>query len=210
VGSVVTSLRPALAQARLAQVLTLSWMVVEGGIAVVAGVQARSVALTAFGIDSGIELFTAGLVLHHLLKHEEGAGAAELARTERRTSLLVGLSLYALVAYIVATSVWDLVTRTHPDPSTPGLFLALAALLIMPGLWRWRTALAGRLRCSALRGDAACSMVCVYLAATLLAGLALNQLLGWWWADPVAALAMIWWIQSEAREAVTAGRPEDA
>jgi divalent metal cation (Fe/Co/Zn/Cd) transporter len=208
--SVHTSLRPALAQARLAQVLTLGWMLVEGTAAVVAGVMAHSVALTAFGIDSAIELITAGLVLRHLLKHGEGGDAAELARAERRTSLLVGLALYALVAYIVAGAAWDLVTRAHPQASPPGLFLALAALVIMPGLWRWRTALAGRLRCSALRGDAACSMVCAYLAATLLVGLALNQLFGWWWADPVAALAMVWWIQSEAREAVTATRPEAA
>jgi divalent metal cation (Fe/Co/Zn/Cd) transporter len=206
VDSVLTSLRPALAQARLAQVLTLGWMLVEGAIAVVAGLMAGSVALTAFGIDSAIELFTAGLVLRHLLKHEEGADAAELARTERRTSLLVGLALYALVAYIVASSAWDLVTRSHPRPSPTGIVLALVALLIMPALWRWRTALAGRLSCSALRGDAACSVVCAYLAASLLVGLALNQLFGWWWADPVAALAMIWWVQGEAREALDAAR----
>jgi divalent metal cation (Fe/Co/Zn/Cd) transporter len=90
--------------------------------------------------------------------------------------------------------------------------LALAALIIMPLLWRWRLALAVRLDSPALRADSACSLVCVYLSAALMAGLLLNALLGWWWADPLAALAMIFWIRGEAAEALEAaktGRHED-
>ena len=84
--------------------------------------------------------------------------------------------------------------------------LAVAALVIMPLLWRWRLGLAARLDSPALRADAACSLVCLYLSATLLVGLLLNRLFGWWWADPLAALAMIWWIRGEANEALEAAR----
>ncbi|HEV3234176.1 MAG TPA: cation transporter, partial [Candidatus Dormibacteraeota bacterium] len=72
--------------------------------------------------------------------------------------------------------------------------------------WRWRLALSRRIHSAALRADAACSAVCLYMAATLLVGLVLNRLFGWWWADPIAGLAMIWWIRNEANEALEAAR----
>ncbi len=84
--------------------------------------------------------------------------------------------------------------------------MAVAALVVMLPLWRWRLSLARRLQSPALRADAACSLVCIYMSAVLLIGLLLNGLAGWWWADPLAALAMIWWIRGEAREALEAAR----
>jgi len=195
-----------LTQARLAESLTVLWMVVELVVALAAGIAARSVALTTFGVDSGIELFTAFVVLRQLLLHSERATDEELDRRERQASRLVGWGLYGLIIYIVASSGWSLLTQSRPESSTPGLLLAVAALLVMPVLWRWRRRLAKALDSPALRGDAACSLVCIYMAATLLAGLLLNRLFGWWWADPVAGLAMIWWIRGEAREALEAAR----
>jgi len=199
-------------QARLAEALTLAWMTVELVVALWAGIAARSVALTTFGVDSGLELFTAGVVLRQLLLHSERATDEELDRRERQASRLVGYGLYGLIVYIVATSVWSLATGSRPDSSTPGLILAIAALVVMPVLWRWRLSLGNRLDSPALRADAACSLVCLYMSAVLLAGLLLNSLFGWWWADPIAALAMIWWIRGEASEALEAartGRRED-
>jgi len=177
-----------LTQARLAESLTVLWMVVELVVALAAGIAARSVALTTFGVDSGIELFTAFVVLRQLLLHSERATDEELDRRERQASRLVGWGLYGLIIYIVASSGWSLLTQSRPESSTPGLLLAVAALLVMPVLWRWRRRLAKALDSPALRGDAACSLVCIYMAATLLAGLLLNRLFGWWWADPVAGL----------------------
>ncbi len=124
----------------------------------------------------------------------------------------MGFGLYGLIAYIVASSAWSLASGSRPESSIAGVVLAGAALIVMPLLWRWRLSLAARLESPALRADAACSLVCIYLSATLLAGLLLNSLLGWWWADPLAALAMIWWIRGEAAEALEAaktGRRED-
>jgi Predicted Co/Zn/Cd cation transporters len=193
-------------QARLAESLTILWMMVELVVALAAGIAARSVALTTFGVDSGIELFTAFVVLRQLLLHTERATDEDLDRRERQASRLVGWGLYGLIIYIVASSGWSLLTQSRPESSTPGLLLAVAALLVMPVLWRWRRRLAEALDSPALRGDAACSLVCIYMAATLLAGLLLNRLFGWWWADPVAGLLMIWWIFGEAREALDAAR----
>jgi divalent metal cation (Fe/Co/Zn/Cd) transporter len=203
---------PLIRQARLAETLTLTWMVVELVVALWAGVAARSVALTTFGVDSGIELFTAFVVLRQLLLHTERASDEELDDRERQASRLVGWGLYGLIVYIVASSALSLASGSRPESSRVGLALAIAALAIMPLLWRWRLALARRLNSPALRADAACSLVCIYMSAVLLAGLLLNSLFGWWWADPLAALAMIWWIRGEAREAVEAartGRRED-
>ena len=106
----------------------------------------------------------------------------------------------------MVSSVVSLASRSRPEASTAGIVLAVVVLVVMPALWRWRLGLAGRLHSPALRGDAACSLVCIYMAATLLAGLALNSLFGWWWADPLAGLAMIWWIRGEAAEALEAAR----
>lgn len=193
-------------QARFAEALTLAWMAVELVVALWAGIAARSVALTTFGVDSGIELFTAAVVLRLFVLHTERATEEELDARERQASRLVGWSLYGLIAYILVTSIWSLASGSRPESSHVGIALAIAALVIMPLLWRWRLSLARRLDSPALRADAACSLVCIYMSAVLLAGLLLNSLFGWWWADPVAALAMIWWIRGEAREALEGAR----
>jgi hypothetical protein len=193
-------------QARLAEGLAAACMAVELGVALAAGIAARSVALTAFGVDSGIELVTALVVLRQLLLHSDRTSAEELDRRERQSSRIVGWGLYALVAYIIVSAALGLFAGVRPEASPTGVVLAAAALVVMPVLWRWRSSLANRLGSPALRADAACSIVCAYLSATLLVGLALNALLGWWWADSVAALAMIWWIRGEAEEALEAAR----
>jgi divalent metal cation (Fe/Co/Zn/Cd) transporter len=197
-----------LQQARLAQWTTVLWMVFEGGVAIGAGIAARSVALTAFGVDSGIELFSSVVVLRRLLQRSDSDERGSMTGGERGATRLVGFALYGLIAYIVLSAGVALVFRFEPAASPLGIGLTIASLLIMFVLWRWRLALADRLGSPALRGDAACSMVCLYMAGIALVGLLLNQFFGLWWADPVAGLALIWWIRGEAREAVEASRAE--
>lgn len=194
-----------LRQARLAQALTVAWMIVEGLVAITAGIGAHSVALTAFGVDSGIELFSSAVVLRRLLHRSEAEEPGSRSRGESRASRLVGGALYALIAYIVISAGIALVFRIRPAASPAGIGLTVAAVLVMTVLWRWRLALAARLGSPALRGDAACSVVCLYLAVVTLAGLLLNGALGLWWADPLAGLALVWWIRGEAAEAWEAG-----
>jgi divalent metal cation (Fe/Co/Zn/Cd) transporter len=195
-----------LQEARTAQWITVGWMVVEGAVAIVAGVGAHSVALTAFGADSVVELFSSIVVLRRLLQRSETEERGSRTGGERTASRLVGFALYALVAYILISAGVALVFRIEPHGSRVGVALIVCSLAIMAVLWRWRLALAGRLGSPALHGDAACSVVCLYLAAVALGGLLLNQLFGMWWADPVAAIVLVWWIRGEANEALEAAK----
>jgi divalent metal cation (Fe/Co/Zn/Cd) transporter len=169
-------------------------MVVEGAVAITAGISAGSVALTGFGADSIVELVSSLVVLASLF------GLAEPGRAAR----VVGVALLALCAYLVLAAAFVALSGRHPEPSAAGLAVTVVAIPMMAGLWRWRLRLADRLGSAALRGDAACSAVCLYLSAVTAAGVVLNAALGWWWADAVAGLALIWWIRGEAMEALRA------
>jgi divalent metal cation (Fe/Co/Zn/Cd) transporter len=187
--------------------LTVGWMIVEAVVSIGAGIAAGSIALIAFGVDSVIELMSAGTLLWRL--RLEGAGGvppARIERAERQASRIVGGGLLLLAAYVISVSGYDLWTRAAPERSLPGIALAAAALLVMPALIRTKRRIAAAIDSPALRGDAACGVVCVYMAATLLTGLLLRAAFGWWWADPVAALGIVYFIVREGREALTAER----
>lgn len=200
------ALRRPLKQARIAQALTVAWMLVEGWVAIGAGIMAHSIALTAFGIDSLIEIFSAAVVLRRVLQRTAEEERGSMTPGERTASRLVGWALYGLIANIVLSAAAGLVLGLRPASSPIGIGLTAVSIVIMAGLWRWRLALADRLGSSALRGDAACSVVCLYLAAATLVGLGLNAVFGLWWADPLAGLVLIWWIRGEAKEALEASR----
>jgi divalent metal cation (Fe/Co/Zn/Cd) transporter len=186
--------------------ITIGWMVVEAALAIGAGILARSVLLTAFGIDSVIELVTGGVLLWRLLT-EAGVGSLRrVERAENRAAWATGISLALLSLYIVVSAIITLATRTEPERSYVGIVVAIVAVLGMPVLARRKRAIAQRIGSSALRGDAACSITCAYMAGTLLAGLVLNAAFGCWWADSLAALALLYWLQGEAREALRGAR----
>jgi divalent metal cation (Fe/Co/Zn/Cd) transporter len=194
-----------LRQARLAQSAALAWLAVELVLAVSAGLLARSIALTAFGADSAVELVTAAVVLSQLWSPGAEALGSDTP-SARRASRVVGVGLFAVAGYIVVASAYGLLTGLRPQGTTFGVGVALLSVVVMFGLWRWRLGLSERLHSAPLRADAACSAVCLYMGLTLLAGLVLNRLFGWWWADLVAGLGMLWWIVAEAREAIEAAR----
>ncbi|MEA2682518.1 MAG: hypothetical protein QOK05_846 [Chloroflexota bacterium] len=202
--STISQPNPVLAQARLAQGLTLAWLAVELVLAMAAGLAAHSIALTAFGADSAVEVITAAVVLVQLSRGTAAVGSDTLGA--RRASRAVGIGLYVVAAYIVVAAIFAVVQGVRPEATTFGVAVAVTSVAVMTVLWRWRLGLSERLHSSALRADAACSAVCVYMGLTMLAGLALNTAFGWWWADPLAGLGMIWWIQAEAREALEAAR----
>lgn len=184
--------------------LTIGWMVLEAGVALYAGLVARSIALVAFGLDSVIELMSATVVLARLRAEDRGAGmtAEQVEQAEQRASRAVGWSLLVLAAYVVVRSGYDLLTHAAPDSSPAGIAIAIAALVVMPSLVRAKRRISSALASPALRGDAAEGIVCVYMAATLLAGLVLRAVFGWWWADPVAGLGIVYFIVREGREAL--------
>lgn len=162
---------------------TVAWNVVEIVVSLVAGIMAQSIALIAFGLDSGVEV-ASGLALlwrfkQQRLKDEEA---------DRRAAKIVGITFFALSAYTGFEAVRDLWFHHVPESSLPGMILAVAALVIMPVLGMAKRRLARSLGSRALLADSAETFFCSYFSVTLLAGLALNAWMGWWWADPVAAL----------------------
>lgn len=188
------------------EIVTIVWMIVEAAVALGAGVVARSVLLTTFGIDSVIELVTGGVLLWRLSTEARGGSLERVEWAESRAAWVAGIGLSLLCLYVVASAMAGLLLHNRPESSAVGIALSIAAVVGMPVLaWRKRT-IAARIDSAALRGDAACSLTCAYMAGTLLVGLALNAAFHWWWVDSVAALALLYWLIPEAREALEGAR----
>lgn len=183
------------------EIITIVWMVVEAAVALTTGVLTHSVSLEGFGLDSIIELLAGGILLWRLLVESRGGSAERIERAERRAAWVTALGLFALAGYIVADSAWSFFTQTHPVSSWWGVGLAIAAAIVMPLLWQGKLRVAGRIGSAALKADAACSVTCAYMSVALLLGLLLNRIFGWWWADPLAGLALVYFIVQEGREA---------
>ena len=186
--------------------LTVAWMSAEAAAAFWAGAVAHSPLVLAFGMDSVVELVSGAVLLRRLSVEAGGSAINRVVRAERAAAWIVGGSLALLCVYILATSAWALLAGARPDPSVPGLGLALAAVIAMPLLARAKRGVAARIESAALRGDAACSLTCAALAGALLAGLALHLAFGWWWAQPFASLGFLYWLVPEARSALAAAR----
>lgn len=185
---------------------TIVWMIVEASIAIGIGFATRSVSLQGFGIDSIVELIAGGILLWRLLVEQRGGSLERIEHAERRASWVTAISLFALAAYIVGDSALTFSSGTRPEASLWGVGLAVIAAIIMPLLWRGKLRIAKRIGSAALRADAACSVTCAYMSLTLLIGLLLNRFLGWWWADPLAALGLVYFLLQEGREALHEAR----
>ncbi len=187
--------------------ITLGWMTIEGAASLLLGWASKSLLLEAFGIDSVVELFSAAVLLWRLKIEASGRATLEhVDLVERRAARLVGYSLYALVAYVVFSSGYGLfiakrITETHE--SVWGILIGLVAKIGMPILAGFKLKVAARLNSRALRADAIESITCGYLSIVLIVGLAATRLLGWWWLDSVAALALIPFLIREARAAIS-------
>jgi divalent metal cation (Fe/Co/Zn/Cd) transporter len=186
--------------------ITLGWMTIEGAASLLLGWASKSLLLEAFGIDSVIELFSAGVLLWRLRVEATGnADETRVEAVERRASKWVGYTLYFLVLYIVFNSAYGLfvarrVTDTHE--SAWGILIGLVAKIGMPILAGYKLKVAARLNSRALRADAMEAIMCGYLSIVLMVGLAATRILGWWWLDSVAALALIPFLIKEARAAI--------
>ena len=179
--------RAAVQRARILNRLTIGWNVVEGIVAIAAGVAAGSVSLIGFGLDSGIEV-SASVILAWRLGRERRGGC--MADDDRRATRAIAVSFAALAAYVCVHAAHDLATGTKPSVSTTGLVLTTLSLLLMPVLARAKAQLAPTLGSQAAASEANQTRLCALLSGVVLAGLALNAAAGLWWADPVAALAI--------------------
>jgi divalent metal cation (Fe/Co/Zn/Cd) transporter len=195
-----TGTRPGLhRQAIRLEQFSIAWMLIEAAVAVTAGIIAGSLALTSFGFDSVIELVSAVLVLRRL--RAELAGGQPDEPAERRVLRIIAVTFFVLAAYVIIGSAIDLATSAHPESSPAGIGLTISSLLVMP-LLGWRKRHVGALLGNPLvQADAAETILCATLAASTLLGLVLFTTLGWWQADPIAALAVAYFAVREGREA---------
>lgn len=178
---------------------TLAYNSLEGLIAIGAGIAAGSIALVGFGVDSVIELVASVAAIWRL---RADVDPVRRERAERLTLRMVGILFLALAMYVTYDAADALLGREAPRESPVGVVLAAASLVVMPLLVRAKRQVARRLGSSALHAEATQTLMCTYLSAILLGGLLLNALLGWWWADPLAALAMVPLITKEGWDGV--------
>jgi len=178
------------------EIFTLGWNLLEAVISIAAGWLAGSTALVGFGFDSLIESTSGAALLWRL---QDGAKGEQ---RERRALQLVGVSFLLLAVWVgweAGSALW---WREIPQVSWVGIGLAAVSLVVMPVLARAKRRVAADLDSRALEADSRQTDMCAYLSAILLAGLGLNALFGWWWADPVAALAMVPILGHEGIEAL--------
>jgi len=172
---------------------TIAWNVVEAVVAIGAGLEAGSLALIGFGLDSTIEVGSAAVILWQF------AGADE--QRERQALRLIAVSFFALAAYVTVQALVDLAATSEPDSSVVGIVLAALSLVVMPLLATAKRRTSQRLGSVTVAADSQQTWLCTYLSAVLLVGLVLNAAFGWWWADPVAGLLIAALALREGREA---------
>ena len=182
--------------------LTVGWNIVEGLVAIGAGMVAGSVALIGFGVDSFVETISGVILLWRLRVETRGAADEELIEhVERRAERLVGVAFLILAGYVAFEAVRALIEQEHPGASPIGIAVTTVSIAVMLWLARAKRETGESLGSRALIADSHQTYACWYLSVTTLAGLALNAVFGLWWADPAAALVIAVFLVREAREA---------
>ena len=176
---------------------SMAWMTAEAAVAIISGIIASSIALIGFGLDSVIEFFAAAVVVWQL----RGSLSEE---RETRALRLIGGTFFVLAAYLTVESIIDLAGQQRPGQSLAGIAVTAAALVVMPALALAKRRTGQQLGNQALIADAAESAFCAVTSAAALLGIGLNAWLGWWWADPAAALVIAGLAVREGIEAWTA------
>ncbi len=181
---------------RLLVAATITYNLIEAVVAVTAGTLASSGALVAFGLDSVIEVASAAAIAWQF-----SARTPERIERQKRALRIIAVSFYALAAYVTADSVRALIGGGEAAHSTPGLVLAALSLAVMPFLSAAQRRTGRELGSASAVADSKQTLLCTYLSGVLLAGLAVNSLFGWSWADPIAALIIAAVALKEGREA---------
>lgn len=190
------------------QALIINWLLIaynigEAIVSVFFGLQADSASLIGFGIDSMIEVAAASVLVWRLSVDwpEE-----EEEKVEKKALIFIGITFLILAAYVGYESITKLFSGKAPEQTVPGVIIAGLSLIIMPFLGLRKRAIARQIGSKALEADAMETIICSYLSAILLTGLGLNLWLGWWWADPVAGVIMLYFIIKEGFEALKGKR----
>lgn len=181
--------------------LTVGWNIVEGVVSIAAAVVAGSVVLVGFGVDSFVESASGGVLVWRLLAERTADDHEAIERLDRRAHKLVAATLVALAAYIAIDASYALWQGEQPQPSLVGIVVTTVSIGVMGWLARAKRRVAAALGSRALEADAFQTTACFWLSLITLTGVGLNAVLGWAWADPVAALGMTYFLVREGREA---------
>lgn len=165
---------------------SICWSLAAGVAAITVGLTANTLSLLAYGLDAAVDSIASTMILLDLRSEVHGGHPPAHRRAERT----VGLALLLIGAVVSVQSVRGLRSGTGPDPSSFGIAIAVASTLVLPPLAVWKIRLARRLRSTALQGDGILTAAGASLSALTLTGMLLDRRLGWWWADPTAALVI--------------------
>ena len=180
---------------------TVGYNIVEGLVSIGAGYIAGSIALTGFGFDSFVESFSGGIMIWRLSPRNRGSENDD-RRAEELAIRLIGWSFILFAAYVLYESAEKLITADRPDTTFVGIAVALASIIVMPILYKRKMAVGIQLDSRSIIADATETLACMYLSLALLAGLGLNALFGFWWADPAAGLVIAVFLFREGREII--------
>jgi divalent metal cation (Fe/Co/Zn/Cd) transporter len=182
--------------------LTVGWNVLEGLIAVIAGMASGSVALVGFGLDSFVETVSGAVLIWRLREEDRGADPDRIEQVESQAERLVGVAFLILAAYVAVEAVMSLLAGDTPEASPVGIVLTTVSIAVMVWLAAAKLQVGQALGSRALIADSKQTRACWYLSVVTLAGLAANAIAGWWWADAVAALAIAGLLVREGLEAL--------
>jgi cation diffusion facilitator family transporter len=169
---------------------TVGYNIIEATLSILFGVLAGSIALVGFGLDAVIESLAGGILIWRLLMHNRVPTEKE-ERFEVIAHRFVALTFFILGLYVLYRSITTLYHLKEPDPSWPGVAIAVASLIVMPVLAHFKKKVGEQIGSKALVADSKETMACWYLSIALLLGLVLNAGFGWWWADPMAGIVIV-------------------
>lgn len=184
-----------------AQYALLVYNFAEGALSLFFGGAANSIALISFGLDSFVESASTIIVTHRLRKSGK-VSEREEEEYETRAFRLVGYAFILLAIYVAFESARKLITQEAPEASLAGILIALASIVIMPLMAKYRHDIGHEIGSNSLVADSKQTMLCAYMSVALLVGIGLNYLLGWWWADPLAGLVIAALAFAEGKKAL--------
>ncbi|MDN6968335.1 cation transporter [Oenococcus sp. UCMA 17063] len=179
---------------------SIGWMTFEFLVSFYSSIKANSILLLAFGLDSLLEIISGVTLVWRLKKEAKNVSEHVIQKAERRSSLIVGMVLLLLSAYITMVSIYNLFSHQTAEPSFSGIAIALASVILMPFLTFKKRFLGEKIVSASLKEDGMCNITCAYMAATVLAGSLFTFIFGWWWSDSVFALLLVYFIASEGYE----------
>ncbi len=178
---------------------TVGYNIIEGIIAVTAGIATRSSALLAFGLDSFIESLSGSVMVWRFAKHRSDE---DEERAEEKAQKLVAYTFFILGVYVLIDASMAVLAQQEPEKSFFGIVIAILSLLIMPSIALAKYRLGKQINSKSLVADSKQTFACVIMSVTLLIGVGLNYIFGLWWADPVAGIVIAVLLFHEGKESL--------